>query len=144
MKVYLVQIIIFYCRVISDAQVVTLNDEDTPHDMVAIINMKKEKITPRPFFKTQRKLLFAWPECQWDVTCCQQFQRLWQAQVSRPRICPSWLISAEDEFKRAPVNRIRHSPYPIIGRDAEISLNLTPEIVRRFVPTTFWETIELS
>ena len=35
----------------SDAQVVTLNDEDTPQDMVAIINMKEEKIPLDHFSK---------------------------------------------------------------------------------------------
>ena len=44
---------------ISDAQVVTLNDEDTPHDMVAIINMKEEKIPLDHFSKLKENSCLA-------------------------------------------------------------------------------------
>ena len=71
-------------------------------------------------------------------------------QVSRPRICPSWLISPEpDKFKRATVNRIHHSPDPvIIVREAEIELKLTilelEDCPIEFVPTHFSENLDLD
>ena len=71
-------------------------------------------------------------------------------QVSRPRICPSWLISpGPDKFKRASVTRIHHSLYPVIrARDAEMELKLTLLEVEDcpvdFVPTNFLEFLDLE
>ena len=67
-------------------------------------------------------------------------------QVSRPRICPSWLISPEpDQFKRATLNGIHHSlDLGTIGRDAEIDLKLTTLLEVEFVPTHFSENLDLD